>query len=403
MPEERVKIKIVVRGQGTAISDGATLNEVADAPPRPRLLPESKPGFSPWRIGGALLLLLLVAVALWRWYAGMNPSAVVPEPESVIVGGETDSLLSGQGPAPGPDATSDPPLLSQQRPQGDVAEVPDTAAAVVPGSDSIVTGESGAREPSSATTVSGDPGDIVSSPADDEPAPEPAAPARSADPPPILSSPVEAPVTRSAESGAGSAVVGFDDETAQIAVVEEVINPVSEAGAQTGSAEQQPPQLETGIEPGSAEAADASQASPPASRRDPFVEYVQRRNDDRDGEPVARPRVEDSAQVRRAGFASGMENREPVGRLDATLQLSELRRVFFFTELVGLSGQRVTHRWLRQGDVVASVEFRVGGDRWRVYSSKLIGPNTSGAWTVQVTDGAGEVLLERSLLIDQGS
>jgi hypothetical protein len=42
--------------------------------------------------------------------------------------------------------------------------------------------------------------------------------------------------------------------------------------------------------------------------------------------------------------------------------------------------------------VVAEVEFEVGGDRWRVYSSKNLSRNRAGAWRVVVVNDEGQAL-----------
>lgn len=91
--------------------------------------------------------------------------------------------------------------------------------------------------------------------------------------------------------------------------------------------------------------------------------------------------------VARAQFATVIENREPV---DQVHQLgTERDSVVFFTELRGLEGRRVTHRWVHDGNVEARVDFEVGGPRWRVWSSKDLIPEWSGTWIVEVVDDEG--------------
>ena len=50
------------------------------------------------------------------------------------------------------------------------------------------------------------------------------------------------------------------------------------------------------------------------------------------------------------------------------------------------------------GDVMAEVSFNVGGDRWRVWSSKTLVPEWRGDWNVIVVDEAGNVLHEDTLI-----
>ena len=86
----------------------------------------------------------------------------------------------------------------------------------------------------------------------------------------------------------------------------------------------------------------------------------------------------------RAQFTRAVVNREPV---DEVLELpNTAREVFFFTDLRGLAGRRVVHRWEYQGRVMAEVGFDVGGPRWRVFSRKVLLPAQTGKWSVVVVD-----------------
>jgi hypothetical protein len=106
-----------------------------------------------------------------------------------------------------------------------------------------------------------------------------------------------------------------------------------------------------------------------------------------------------TGEVSRSMFTSAIENREPV---DEVVQVdSNMPRVYFFTELEGMEGQQVTHRWVYQGQVMGEVSFQVGGPRWRVHSSKNLMPEWTGIWEVQVVDAAGNVLDSRQLEVLQ--
>jgi hypothetical protein len=95
-------------------------------------------------------------------------------------------------------------------------------------------------------------------------------------------------------------------------------------------------------------------------------------------------------RVRRAVFTQDVVDREPVDAVDRVPNAQ--RRVFFFTELRGLQGETVTHRWEYGGEVRAVMPFAVDGARWRVYSLMEMAPTWLGEWTVAVVDGSGEVL-----------
>ncbi|MEE9280260.1 MAG: DUF2914 domain-containing protein [Myxococcota bacterium] len=91
--------------------------------------------------------------------------------------------------------------------------------------------------------------------------------------------------------------------------------------------------------------------------------------------------------VARATFTSGVADREPVDTV--TEVTTDHSVIYFFSELQNMAGERVTHRWEYNGQVMAEVPFSVGGPRWRVWSSKNLEPFWVGEWTVSVMkDGA---------------
>ena len=91
-----------------------------------------------------------------------------------------------------------------------------------------------------------------------------------------------------------------------------------------------------------------------------------------------------------AQFTTAVENREPIDQV--SFVPNDVRQIFFFSDLRGLTGQTVTHRWLYDGQVQAEVAFEVRGPRWRVWSSKELFPDLLGDWTVEIVDGSGEVI-----------
>ena len=93
------------------------------------------------------------------------------------------------------------------------------------------------------------------------------------------------------------------------------------------------------------------------------------------------------ASVARAQFTTDIENREPVDRV-VTLDNSS-SSIYFFSELRGLEGRTVTHRWEYGGRVISEIPFEVGGSRWRVYSKKSLGSEMLGKWTVIIVDQSG--------------
>jgi hypothetical protein len=131
----------------------------------------------------------------------------------------------------------------------------------------------------------------------------------------------------------------------------------------------------------------SQQASPDASRpSDPnVVQEGSREGDPAIGDPDGNPQPSAIGQ-----FTTGIEDREPIDQV--TFVPNEIRTVFFFSDLRGLAGQTVTHRWSHGGQVVSEVSFEVGGPRWRVWSSKDLQPDWIGDWTVEIVTEDGEVL-----------
>lgn len=105
--------------------------------------------------------------------------------------------------------------------------------------------------------------------------------------------------------------------------------------------------------------------------------------------------VSASENVARSTFTTDVEEREPVDKLGQLTNDNE--KVYFFTEITGMAGHTITHRWEHSGDVKAEVKFKVGADRWRIWSSKNLQPQWVGEWVVTVMDEEGKVLAEESM------
>ena len=103
-------------------------------------------------------------------------------------------------------------------------------------------------------------------------------------------------------------------------------------------------------------------------------------------------------QVARGQFTSEIIDREPTDQLTGQVQM--LPQVYYFTELRNMSGQRVTHRWEYAGELQAEVSFDVGGDRWRVWSSKKLQPDWNGEWRVTIVNSVGVTLKSETLQLN---
>ena len=106
-------------------------------------------------------------------------------------------------------------------------------------------------------------------------------------------------------------------------------------------------------------------------------------------------------KVARAVFTSDVQGREPTDTI--TSLSNDKNKIYFFSDLRGLGGQVVTHRWEYQGRNMGDVKFNVGGPRWRVWSSKTLLPQLTGEWRVLVIDGNGNTVGEASFNYTAGS
>jgi hypothetical protein len=118
---------------------------------------------------------------------------------------------------------------------------------------------------------------------------------------------------------------------------------------------------------------------------------------------LAMPLAHAEGEVARAIITTAVVDREPVNDLEV-IPASE-STVVFFTDLRGMEGQTIKHVWMHGNEQIADVSFEVRGPRWRIWSSKKMIPEWNGNWTVQVVNGAGDVLAEKSFTygMDEGS
>lgn len=92
-----------------------------------------------------------------------------------------------------------------------------------------------------------------------------------------------------------------------------------------------------------------------------------------------------------AGFTTGFENRAPRDRIHVVS--ARVGEVFYMSELRGLEGRTVLHRWSKEERVAKEVRFEVDASRYRAVSRHKPGGDGSGTWTVEVVAASsGRVL-----------
>jgi hypothetical protein len=107
-----------------------------------------------------------------------------------------------------------------------------------------------------------------------------------------------------------------------------------------------------------------------------------------------------SPNIARAQFTTGIDEREPVDRIGPIVSTNgqAVKTLYYFTEIVNMSGATVIHRWEHEGEVIAEVSFEIGSDSWRTWSSKDLTRASEGEWRVTVIDADGHVLKTASFV-----
>jgi len=97
---------------------------------------------------------------------------------------------------------------------------------------------------------------------------------------------------------------------------------------------------------------------------------------------------------RRVGNAyfTGNITQQPKGRVS-----KRQGTIYFLTEVWGMHGKTLIHRWRSNGRVVEETRFAVGGPKWRSWSRFEISKDFQGPIEVSVYDGKGELLAQQTL------
>lgn len=91
-----------------------------------------------------------------------------------------------------------------------------------------------------------------------------------------------------------------------------------------------------------------------------------------------------------AQFTTEIRKRAPVNQVD---RLEDpYQAVSFFTELVGMQGHTVTHRWIYKGVERYRVTFPVRTPDSKIWSTQFLPDNMPGTWLVEVTDEEANLL-----------
>ena len=83
-----------------------------------------------------------------------------------------------------------------------------------------------------------------------------------------------------------------------------------------------------------------------------------------------------------------MQGLEPGPPIDLPVRLSkgQARTIYFFTELRGLSGRSVLHRWERNGRIMQERQLHPASQSWRAYTAMSITGDMRGSWRISAVD-----------------
>ena len=105
--------------------------------------------------------------------------------------------------------------------------------------------------------------------------------------------------------------------------------------------------------------------------------------------------------VKRFLLTSSVSNREPLGELkDISFNADGSATVWVYSEVLDMLGSMLNYVWLHEGKQIARVPVKVGGDRWRSYSSKVINQSMRGAWRVELQDREGSLMASTDFYLE---
>lgn len=102
-----------------------------------------------------------------------------------------------------------------------------------------------------------------------------------------------------------------------------------------------------------------------------------------------------------AVFAEDVIERKPINIISDG-EIYSKNKIYFWTNIRNLSGDKITHRWIYNDKIFAEVSFEIKGKRWRVWSSKRFLRSWGGVWEVQVLNRNSEILLSKKFTFRGG-
>ena len=101
--------------------------------------------------------------------------------------------------------------------------------------------------------------------------------------------------------------------------------------------------------------------------------------------------LDKTVSLAEAVICQNVVDRTPIG--SGSIFPAGTERLFCFTRIEGVQGEtEITHNWYYQGVLKASVVLSVRGSSWRTWSSKVLLPEWTGEWMVEVLAADGTPL-----------
>lgn len=98
--------------------------------------------------------------------------------------------------------------------------------------------------------------------------------------------------------------------------------------------------------------------------------------------------------VANATFTSGVTDDAPIDFREEFF--TDTSVVYYYSELLDLSGQTIHYRWTLEGELMHEVPMHVTHARQAGWSWAEMQPDRTGNWTVEVVDERGNVLDRRN-------
>lgn len=106
--------------------------------------------------------------------------------------------------------------------------------------------------------------------------------------------------------------------------------------------------------------------------------------------------VEDShIKVKVAKLTSEVKNLTVTDQLQKTIP-KYIRQVSFFTQIENANGQTISHRWIYNGQIMATIPLKIKSNLYRTWSTKRLSSAWPGTWYVEVVSSDNKIIYRTS-------